>query len=229
MYQAPIVTAMRTLPRLVTAAGVAAALALAACGGDNAADNAADDASVDAAAGGTDWADSPWTFTDDNDVTHTLDAPPEVVVAQSTIAGGLWEYGVNVAGVFGPLTYADGGPHPSIGLADPDDFASLGEIDGEINIEALAALDPDIIVARPGAPHPPTTGASAPTTSTSSSRSRPSSPSGSRTARWRHRSPGWASSPPPSARPTPTPSTRPAPRSRPRPGGCPTPPTPSRT
>jgi len=67
-------------------------------------------------------------------------------VAQSTVAGGLWEYGVEVAGVFGPLRYADGTPDPSIGLADPDELESLGEIDSEINIEALAALQPDIIV-----------------------------------------------------------------------------------
>ncbi len=88
-----------------------------------------------------------WTFTDDRDVTHTLDEVPDSIAAQSTIAGGLWEYGVEVDGVFGPLRRADGEPDPAIGLADPDDFTSLGEVEGEINMEALAALQPDIIVA----------------------------------------------------------------------------------
>ena len=62
------------------------------------------------------------------------------------VAGGLWEYGIDVAGVFGPLRRPDGTPHPSIGLVDPDTFTSLGEIDGEVNLEALAALRPDVIV-----------------------------------------------------------------------------------
>ena len=91
--------------------------------------------------------DTGWTFTDDRDVTHTLDEAPDSIAAQSTIAGGLWEYGVEVDGVFGPLRRADGEPDPAIGLADPDDFTSLGEVDSEINMEALAALQPDIIVA----------------------------------------------------------------------------------
>jgi iron complex transport system substrate-binding protein len=129
--------------RLLTIA-LAGSLALtAACGGSD--DDAAD---ADSAGGsGSGAASGEWTFTDDNGNTVTLVAPPETVVAQSTIAGGLWEYGVDVAGVFGPLRRADGEPDPAIGLADPDDFESLGEVDSEINIEALAALQPDIIVA----------------------------------------------------------------------------------
>jgi iron complex transport system substrate-binding protein len=90
-----------------------------------------------------------WSFTDDRGITHTLDAPPQTIAAQSVIAGGLWEYGVVADGVFGPLRFSDGAPDPSMGLADPADFqdGSLGEVDSQINLEKLAALAPDIIVA----------------------------------------------------------------------------------
>ena len=130
---------MHKLPTIALAVLVAAT---AACGGsdDDSAGAGADE--TDASSTGTGW-----TFTDDRDVTHTLDEAPDSVAAQSTIAGGLWEYGVEVDGVFGPLRRADGEPDPAIGLADPDDFTSLGEVDSEIDIEALAALQPDIIVA----------------------------------------------------------------------------------
>jgi iron complex transport system substrate-binding protein len=106
------------------------------CGGTGGEDDA--DGAGEAEAG--------WLFTDDRGVTHTLAEVPDVVVAQAVSAGGLWEYGVEVAGAFGPLRRPDGTPDPSLGLAVPDAFASLGEVDGEVNLEALAALQPDIIV-----------------------------------------------------------------------------------
>jgi iron complex transport system substrate-binding protein len=138
---------MRTLPTLalVTCLAVGAV----ACGGtsdDSADEEPTDDASGGDAAGG-ETATGEWTFTDDRGETVTLDAPPERIAAQSTIAGGLWEYGITVDGVFGPLRYADGTPDPSVGLADPDDFTSVGEVDSQINLEALAAVRPDVIVA----------------------------------------------------------------------------------
>ncbi len=126
--------------KLSTIAMAVLVAATAACGGS-------DDESAGADDTGASSTDTGWTFTDDRDVTHTLDEAPDSIAAQSTIAGGLWEYGVDVEGVFGPLRRADGEPDPAIGLADPDDFASLGEVEGEIDMEALAALRPDIIVA----------------------------------------------------------------------------------
>jgi iron complex transport system substrate-binding protein len=134
---------MRTLPTLalVTCLAVGAT----ACGGSS--DEGADDDVGSDDAAGTGAATGEWSFTDDRGETVTLDAPPERIAAQSTIAGGLWEYGITVDGVFGPLRYADGSPDPSVGLADPDDFESLGEVDSEINLEALAAVQPDLIIA----------------------------------------------------------------------------------
>lgn len=139
---------MRTLPTLalVTCLAVGAV----ACGGssdDSSGGSRTDDDARSDDLGGGEMATGDWTFTDDRGETVTLDAPPGRIAAQSTIAGGLWEYGITVDGVFGPLRYADGTPHPSVGLADPDDFESVGEIDSQINIEALAAVRPDVIVA----------------------------------------------------------------------------------
>jgi len=107
-----------------------------ACGGDGSASEDASGSSESAA----------WSFEDDKGVTHTLDSVPDVIAAQSVSAGGLWEYGVVADGVFGPLRRSDGTTDPALGLADPDDFESLGEVDSQINLEALAALHPDIIV-----------------------------------------------------------------------------------
>ena len=100
----------------------------------------------DAAAADPTGEQTSWEFTDDRGITHTSDATPDTIAAQSVVAGGLWEYGIVADGVFGPLTRPDGSPDPAIGLADPDDFTSLGEVDSEINLEALAALRPDFIV-----------------------------------------------------------------------------------
>lgn len=101
----------------------------------------------DATGGATD--DRPaagWSFPDGRGGTVELDRTPVVVVAQSVVAGALWELGVVADGVFGPLRRADGSTDPSLGIADPDDFTSLGEVHGHIGVEKLAALHPDVIV-----------------------------------------------------------------------------------
>lgn len=121
-------------------AAAAAVVLLAACGSAPE-DEAAPDESVTEAT-----APDGFTFTDDRGETVELDEVPDVVVAQSAAAGGLWEYGVVAAGVFGPLRRSDGTTDPTLGRADPDDFTSLGEVDSQINLEALAALQPDLIV-----------------------------------------------------------------------------------
>lgn len=87
-----------------------------------------------------------WSFTDDTDSTVTLDEPPEVIVGPSVVAGTLWEYGVDVDAAFGPLHGGEGETDPQVGLADPDQFESLGEVWGEINLEKLAATRPDVII-----------------------------------------------------------------------------------
>jgi iron complex transport system substrate-binding protein len=118
------------------------ALVAAACGGS-------DESGSDEGAGGggsTTTEAGPWTFTDDLGVTVELPEAPKVLVAETMVAGGLFELGVDVEGTFGPLERSDGTPDPEVGLADPDQFTSLGETYGEINLEQLAALQPDLII-----------------------------------------------------------------------------------
>ncbi|MGN6692791.1 MAG: ABC transporter substrate-binding protein, partial [Aquihabitans sp.] len=87
-----------------------------------------------------------WSFEDDRGETITLDEAPTTVAADAATAGGLWEYGIDVnGGVFGDLVLPDGTPSPGIGLASPDDFESVGNAT-QINIEELAAKQPDVIV-----------------------------------------------------------------------------------
>ena len=87
-----------------------------------------------------------WTFEDDRGETVALDAAPTVIAADAATAGGLWEYGIDVnGGVFGDIVLPDGTPSPGIGLASPENFESVGDAT-QINIEELAAKQPDIIV-----------------------------------------------------------------------------------
>lgn len=128
-----------------TLVGLTALALVTACGSapeSATPDDTADEATASTGAGQPDG----FSFTDDRGVTIELDEVPDVVVAHSAAAGGLWEYGVTAAGVFGPLRRTDGTTDPSLGRADPDDFTSLGEVDTQINLEALAELQPDLIV-----------------------------------------------------------------------------------
>ncbi len=87
-----------------------------------------------------------WSYTDSTGTTVELDAVPETIVAETTIAGGLWELGITAKGTFGLLHAPDGSASPSIGLAGPEIFTSLGEEYGQINLEQLASLQPDLII-----------------------------------------------------------------------------------
>ncbi|UDY37374.1 ABC transporter substrate-binding protein [Dermatobacter hominis] len=119
------------------------ALVAAACGGSD--DEGADEGEAQGG-GSTTTEAGPWTFTDDLGVRVELDEAPETLVAETMVAGGLYELGIDVEGTFGPLKRSDGTPDPEVGLADPDQFTSLGETYGEINLEQLAALQPDLII-----------------------------------------------------------------------------------
>jgi iron complex transport system substrate-binding protein len=131
--------ALRPARSAIAAVTLVLALTGAACssGSEAAADkDGSDPAAADA-----------WTYTDDTGATVTLDEAPDTIVAETTVAGGLWELGITADATFGPLTRSDGTSDASIGLADPADFASVGEAYGQINLEQLAALEPDVIIA----------------------------------------------------------------------------------
>lgn len=127
---------------------VVAGLALVSLVGCSGSDEAPTSSKADGSGGSTVAKPSgAWSFTDDRGETVALDEAPEIIAADASSAGGLWEYGIAVdGGVFGEITRASGEPAPAIGLADPADFTSVGDAT-QINLEALAARRPEVIVA----------------------------------------------------------------------------------
>lgn len=87
-----------------------------------------------------------WTFTDDRGTTVTLPEPPERIVAAIAMASALWDYGIRPVGVWGTTRRGDGSPEITVGNLDLDAVVALGEEYGTFDLEALVALDPDLIV-----------------------------------------------------------------------------------
>ncbi|MCD0444738.1 ABC transporter substrate-binding protein [Glycomyces sp. A-F 0318] len=115
---------------LFTATAVGGAALLGACG-----TGADEDGGGDA-----------WTYTDDRGETVELGGAPAVVVAFTGLAASLHDYGVEVAAVFGPTVTADGGPDPQAGRLPVNDLEIIGNVFGEFDLEAYAALGPDLLV-----------------------------------------------------------------------------------
>ncbi len=101
---------------------------------------------ANAAPSATPTADGPWTFTDDHGTTVILPRRPERIVAHVGAAATLWEYGIRPVGIFGPLQREDGSREPLAGSIDLDAVTSVGTGWSEIDLEALVALQPDLIV-----------------------------------------------------------------------------------
>ncbi|MFC4564953.1 ABC transporter substrate-binding protein [Nocardiopsis mangrovi] len=87
-----------------------------------------------------------WTFTDGTGAEVALPERPERVVAYSGIASVLWDYGFEVVGVFGPAETAGGGRDPQIGDVDLDRVEVISQTYGEMSVERLAALEPDLVI-----------------------------------------------------------------------------------
>jgi iron complex transport system substrate-binding protein len=117
---------------LIGAGGVAATVALAACG-----NNGAQPAN---AAGG------PWSFTDDRGQQASRDQRPTRVVAYASSAAALWDYGVHAVGVFGPQKTADGRKEIQAGNIDLSAETSIGNAWDDFSLEKFAALKPDLVV-----------------------------------------------------------------------------------
>ncbi|RYY49889.1 MAG: ABC transporter substrate-binding protein [Actinomycetales bacterium] len=122
------------LRRTLAAAALALALPLAACGSSD------DDSGSDQA----------WTYTDDLGTKLELDAAPERLVVQSSVAAALTDLGLGdkIVGVFGPVKNADGELDSQAAGLDADaveDVTGGGEY-GDIDLEKLAGLKPDLVV-----------------------------------------------------------------------------------
>lgn len=124
------IVSRRALPMCLA---ILVTVAVAACGGTVAADKG--DA-VGATRG-------PWSFTDDLGVTHELPEQPTRIAGLTDAVSSLWSYGIKPVAVFGYTAMAD---DSSFDGKDTTGVTEVGRTYGEIDLEALAAADPDLIV-----------------------------------------------------------------------------------
>ncbi|MEU3954096.1 ABC transporter substrate-binding protein [Streptomyces achromogenes] len=127
--------------RGLLAAGGALGLgaALAACG---------DDKGADGGSGGSKGAgkSGPWTYKDDRGTTVKLDKVPANIVAFTGVGAALYDYGIQVKGVFGPTKTTAGKPDVQAGDMDISKVTILGNAWGQFNIEKYASLAPDVLI-----------------------------------------------------------------------------------
>ena len=126
---------MHRMPRRLIGASltVAALLAAAGCSADD---------SADAAGTGTSGAGG-WEFTDDMGNTVELDATPTRVAGLNDVVASLWNYGIEPVAAFGQTSAED---DVAFDGKDLGDLEILGESYGQIDLERLAAADPDVVV-----------------------------------------------------------------------------------
>jgi iron complex transport system substrate-binding protein len=121
--------------RLLPAVLVALVLATAGCQASPVSNGA--DGGDNAAAG------TPFSFTDDRGETVAVDKSDLRVVAQEDAAQALMHFGIKPVGIFGGAPMEK---NPMLEGLDLTGVESVGEAWGEINMEKLAVLQPDIIV-----------------------------------------------------------------------------------
>ncbi|MFE2986967.1 ABC transporter substrate-binding protein [Streptomyces sp. NPDC059262] len=126
--------------RGILAAGGALGLgaALAACGSDSK-DSGSGAKSGSAKSG-------PWSFKDDRGTTAKSGKTPANIVAFTGVAAALFDYGIEVKGVFGPTTTKGGKADVQAGDMDVSKLTVIGNTWGEFKIEKYAALSPDLLV-----------------------------------------------------------------------------------
>jgi len=88
-------------------------------------------------------AGEPFSFTDDRGETVDLDKGEIRIVAQEDAAQALMHFGIRPVGIFGGSSMEK---NPVLEGLDLSGVESLGEAWGEIKMEKLAALQPDVIV-----------------------------------------------------------------------------------
>ncbi|MFH8606502.1 ABC transporter substrate-binding protein [Streptomyces sp. NPDC018029] len=88
----------------------------------------------------------PWSFKDDRGKTAEKDATPKNIVAFTGVAAALYDYGIEVKGVFGPTKTKDGKPDVQAGDMDISKLTIIGNEWGQFKIEKYAALAPDVLI-----------------------------------------------------------------------------------
>lgn len=120
--------------RRLLAAGIAlaTATALAGCAGD-----------TERPSGDRGPADESWSYTDDLGQSVELDRVPTRIAAYGDQGAALWNFGITPVALFHYLDPAD---DPTFEDLDLSETEVIGTAYGEINLERLAALQPDLIV-----------------------------------------------------------------------------------
>ena len=123
-------TRRRLRSAVLTLAAALAAASLAGCG-----------SSGGSAAGAA--TASGWEFTDDLGTTVRLDEAPTRVAGLNDVLSSLWNYGIEPVASFGQTSIADDVAFEGKDLSGVE---VVGSAYGQIDLEALAAADPDVIV-----------------------------------------------------------------------------------
>ncbi|SEQ57394.1 iron complex transport system substrate-binding protein [Devosia sp. YR412] len=85
----------------------------------------------------------PWTYTDASGQTVTLDAVPTRIVAHQDAAAGLIPLGIRPIGIFADGPIADAKALQGLDLTG---IEIVGQAWGEVDIEKVAALEPELII-----------------------------------------------------------------------------------
>ena len=96
-----------------------------------------------------------WSFTDDKGVTVEMDALPERLAIDVNAAAPLWDYGIRPDAVFGWNATETGDFGDAGGNIDPEGIAIAGNASEPVQVEKLAAVDPDLIVTLTWTPEDP--------------------------------------------------------------------------
>ncbi|GAA0647124.1 siderophore-binding protein DesE [Streptomyces thermocarboxydovorans] len=88
----------------------------------------------------------PWTYKDDRGETVKLGKVPANIVAFTGVAAALYDYGIEVKGVFGPTRTKDGKADVQAGDMDISKVTILGNVWDQFNVEKYAALAPDVLI-----------------------------------------------------------------------------------
>ncbi|MGC4104856.1 MAG: ABC transporter substrate-binding protein [Thermomicrobiales bacterium] len=86
-----------------------------------------------------------WTFTDDRGITVSLPQTPTRVVAQTSSAASLWDFGFEVVGFYGPNDPDNTAGFPQVGDMDVSRIPNVGDY-GAPDIEKFLSLKPQLYV-----------------------------------------------------------------------------------
>ena len=121
----------RTSRRLLCGLLALTVVSVSACSSDGGGDTAAA-------------SESGWEFTDDLGNTVTLDEAPTRVAGLNDVLSSLWNYGIEPVAAWGQTSIEDDVAFESKDLSGVE---IVGTSYGQIDLEQLAAADPDVIVA----------------------------------------------------------------------------------